>query len=73
MERVFLAESAILIHLQPVRRVLFVFLGVVVALLAFRVSECDFDSHFGTSVTKRFRTAFFIAYLRNQGTKKEPS
>lgn len=51
----FLAESAILIHLQPVRRVLLVFLRVVVALLAFRASECDFDSHFGTSVIRGSR------------------
>ena len=52
MECVFLAESAILVHLQPVRRVFLVFLRVVVALLAFRASECDFDSHFGTSVIR---------------------
>ena len=41
-------------ELFPGRRVLFVLLRVVVALLAFRASECDFDSHFGTSVIRSF-------------------
>ena len=36
VERVFLAESAILIHLQPVGVVLLVFHRIVVALLALR-------------------------------------
>ena len=40
-----LAESAILIHLQPVGVVLLVFHRVVVSLLAFVASERDLDSH----------------------------
>jgi hypothetical protein len=46
----FFAEFAILISLQPVRRVLPVFGCVVVALLAFRTSKCDFNCHNGTSI-----------------------
>jgi hypothetical protein len=46
---VFAAELAVFIHLKPVRVILFVFLGVIVALLAFCASECDFHSHFKTA------------------------
>ena len=72
VERVLFAESAILVHLQPIGRVFLVLLGVVVALFALRARKGDLDSHFGTSVTQR-QSRFFIACLRKQGTKKEPS
>jgi hypothetical protein len=44
------AESAVLVHLKSVGRVLFVLHRVVVALLAFRAGQSDFDSHNGTSI-----------------------
>lgn len=45
MECMLLAESAILVHLQPVG-VVFLFLHrVVVALLALGAGKCDLDSH----------------------------
>ena len=45
------AEAAILLHLEPVGAVLFVLLGVVVALFALRAGERDLHSHyFGTSI-----------------------
>jgi hypothetical protein len=44
------AESAILLHLEPVRVVLLVLHGVVVSLLAFGTSESDFNAHYGTSL-----------------------
>ena len=45
MNRVFLAESAILLHLKTVRVILLVLHGVVVSLLALAASECDFHAH----------------------------
>ena len=45
----FLAESAILVHLETIRIVLLVLHGVVVALFALRAGQGDFDSHNGTS------------------------
>ena len=50
MQSVLAAESAILFHFKSVGIVLFVFLGIVVSLLALGASECDLISHFGTSV-----------------------
>ena len=50
------AEPAILVHLKPIRVIFLVFHCVVVALLAFCASECDFNSHNGTS---RFTEIFF--------------
>jgi hypothetical protein len=44
------AESAVLLHLEPVRVVLLVLHGVVVSLLAFGTSEGDFNAHYGTSL-----------------------
>jgi hypothetical protein len=44
--RVLAAELAVFFHLKPVRVVLFVLFGVVVALLALLASECDFHSHY---------------------------
>jgi len=49
VESVLAAELAVLVKLDSVRVVLLVFLGVVIALLAFSTSECNFNSHFGTS------------------------
>lgn len=43
------AETAVLVHLQPVRCVLLVFNSVVVALLAFCASKSNLYSHDGTS------------------------
>src|SRR5699024_10324183 len=41
VERMLAAEAAILLHLEPVGAVLFVLLGVVVALFALRAGERD--------------------------------
>jgi hypothetical protein len=49
VERVLPAEFAIFLLFDSVRIVLFVFHGVVVALLALRAGEHDLDSHCGTS------------------------
>ena len=43
------AESAVFVHFEPIRGVLFIFRGVVVSLLAFVASEGYFYSHCGTS------------------------
>ncbi len=53
MKSVLLAESAILVHFKSVRIILLVLHCVVVALLAFCTSECDFNSHDGTSVLRK--------------------
>ncbi len=50
MQSVLLAESAILVHFKPVGIVFLVLHRVVVALLAFRASQCDFNPHDGTSI-----------------------
>jgi len=50
MNRVLLAESAILLHLKTVRVILLVLDGVVVSLLAFTASHSDFNAHIGTSL-----------------------
>ena len=50
MNRVLLAETAVLLHLETIGIVLLVLFLVVVALLALSSSEGDFNSHsFGTS------------------------
>ena len=54
------AETTIFIHLESVRIVLLVFGSVVVALLALCTSQCDFNSHNGTS---RFTEIFFAFTL----------
>ena len=43
------AEFAVLVHLKSVGVVLFVFLCVVVSLLALAARQCNLNSHFGTS------------------------
>ena len=45
MRGVFAAEAAILAHFQPVRIVLLVLHGVVVALFALRAGKGDLHSH----------------------------
>jgi hypothetical protein len=62
------AEGAVLVHLQAVWIVLLVFESVIVALLAFAASECDFDSHIGTSL---FRLPP-CRKLENRRTTKKP-
>jgi hypothetical protein len=56
MGRMFLAETAVFAHLNPVRGVLFVFECIVVALLAFRASQHNaaagfFGGHGGTPLS----------------------
>ena len=60
MEGMLAAESAVLVHFDPVGVIFLVFLGVVVALFTLCAGECDLVSdtgHFGTSC--------FIAVHRN--------
>jgi len=57
MERVFFAETTILVHFQSVRIVFLVFCCVIVALLAFAASQSDFYPHDGTS---RFTEIFCL-------------
>ena len=52
MESVLAAELAELVKLDSVRVILLVFLGVVIALLAFGTSKCNFNSHFRHLLTK---------------------
>lgn len=44
------AESAVLVHLESVGGILFVFHCVVVALLALCACKSDLNSHNGTSI-----------------------
>ena len=67
MKGVFAAETTILLHFQPVGIVLLVFHLVVVALLAFRASQGDLDSHDGTS--RNLRNKFSLPH---QGKKINP-
>ena len=62
MQGVLSAEPAILVHFKSVRVIFLVFHCVVVALLAFCASECNFYSHNGTS---RF-TEIFFSRLRGE-------
>jgi len=50
MQRVLAAETAILLHLKTIRRVLLVLDGIVVSLLALIASQGHSNSHFGTSL-----------------------
>jgi hypothetical protein len=67
VESMFLAESAVLVHLQPVGCVFLVFSCVVVALLAFCARKGDSDSHNGTSIEFGFIS---LPLKGKQGTKK---
>lgn len=51
------AETAVLIHLQPVGCVLLVFHCVVIALFAFGARKCDFNSF---TVSSHMRHLHFI-------------
>ncbi len=68
MKRVLSAKSAILVHLKPIGIVLLVFNCVVIALLAFRASQGNFDSHDGTS---RFTEIFSLPQPGKIGAKKK--
>ena len=54
------AEPTVLVHFKSIRIVLLVLHCVVVALLALCTSQCDFNSHNGTS---RFTEIFFAFTL----------
>jgi hypothetical protein len=66
MKRMFLAESAILLHFKPIGVVLFVLHGVVVSLLAFGTSESDFNAHYGTSL---IASLYHCGYFRFRGSR----
>ncbi len=57
MKCVFLAEPAILFHLEPVRVVLFILHRVIVALFAHCAGQGYFYSHNGTSRIPEFDSA----------------
>jgi hypothetical protein len=64
MKGVLSAESAVLLHFEPVRVVLLVLHGVVVSLLAFGTSESNFNAHYGTSL---FASLYHRGYIRFSG------
>jgi hypothetical protein len=71
MSGVLAAETAILVHFQPVRVVFLVLHSVVVALLAFGASQSDFHSHYGISILNRFFSLPHNVRLRpKEGHKK---
>ena len=39
------AETAVLIHFEPFRIILFILHGVIISLLAFAARQCDFGPH----------------------------
>ena len=43
------AETTVFLHLKTIGSVLLVLCGVVVSLLTFVASKCNFNSHYGTS------------------------
>jgi hypothetical protein len=49
VKSVLLTESAVLVHLKPVRIILLVLHRVVVSLFALCAGQCNFNSHDGTS------------------------
>jgi len=56
---VLFAEPTILVHFKSVRVILLIFHCVVISLLTFCASECDFHSHDGTSRFTEFCLVFF--------------
>jgi len=69
------AKAAIFAQLKPVWRVLFVFHGVVVALLTFLAGKCDFDAH-GLHLQKFRRTlrrsaSLFTSLAQNFASQKK--
>ena len=74
MNGVLLAESAILVHLKTIGIVFLVLSGVVIALFALRTSQCDFNSHDGTSrFTEIFLGRFRPGLPRKNRRKKRTS
>jgi hypothetical protein len=71
VDSVFAAEAAILVHFQLFGRVLLVFHGVVVSLLAFVASENDLYAHFGTSIC--LPPCFELTEMGFRDTKINPS
>ncbi len=74
MKSVLSAESAVLVHLESVGRILFVFHCVVVALLALSACKSDLNSHNGTSIFN-VSLPLIKRQLRSAvkpGTKKRP-
>ena len=70
------AESAVLVHLESVGGILFVFHCVVVALLALSACKSDLNSHNGTSIFNVSLPLTCIRRLRsdeNRVQKKDPS
>jgi hypothetical protein len=63
------AEGAILATLQTVRSILLVLNRVVVPLLAFFASECDFNS---CACSHSFGTSYFIYPLKKYGRRALP-
>jgi hypothetical protein len=64
VSRVLTAKTTVLVHFKPVRVVFLVLFGVVVALLTFLASECDFHSHLiGTSFISPDKTKKCLHFL----------
>jgi hypothetical protein len=64
------AEFAVLIHLEPVRIILLVFLRVVIALFALCAGQYDFYSHDGTSRCTEKYWNLWDSGLPRKGRKK---
>jgi hypothetical protein len=64
VKRVFLTESAVLVHLKPVRVILFILHRVIIALFALSAGQSYFHSHNGTS---RNTEKFLAPNLRSCG------
>jgi hypothetical protein len=56
MNRVLLAELAVLVHFKPVRVVLLVLVGAVVAAMALRALQRDIVAHLSPPLTSRIMT-----------------
>ena len=67
MDRVLLAEGAVLFHLQAVRSVLLVLDRVVVSLLALIASQCNFDAHILAAPPYRCMQALCLYYCLPAG------
>jgi len=68
------AETAVLVHLQPVRCVLLVFHCVVIALFAFGARKCDFNSFTGSSHVRHLHFLEYLALVKvYQATLSRPA
>ncbi len=73
----FFAEAAVLVHFKSVRVILLILHCVVVALLALSTSECNFNSHDGTSrfteikLASRFVARKAVSLPQTKNTKTE--